>query len=271
MPENHAGKSLTGSQNGSISDTTFPGFHVDKLNLKFTDRSKPMKALTTLTMFAVLAMSGVAQSNSQTEADLQVMTFGWTQHTTSATTSVKIVDDNANAPVARRDPRTSNLRTTVDERFERQRDTQLRMADLRSLDVVAQASHAESVYGRTPRQYYEYYVRVKNAGAKVVQNVYWQYDFNYSDEQSSYSRQFFCRAKVKPEENKILRLYSFSAPSRVIKVSKDGAAEVQSKDNVIINQIQFSDGSSWERPGWKAEVISEKILKALDNGQCTSL
>ncbi len=230
-----------------------------------------MKTLTTITMFAILAAATVAQTNSQEKPDLAVITFGWTQHTTSATTSVKIVDDNANAPVARRDPRTSNVRNTVDERFERQRDTQMRMADLRSLDVLAQASHAESVYGRTPRQYYEYYLRVKNAGEKQIQSVYWQYDFNYSDEQSSYSRQFFCKAKVKPEETRILRLFSFRAPSRVIKVSSDGAAEVKSHDNAVINRIQFSDGSSWERPGWKAEVLSEKILKALDGGQCISL
>jgi hypothetical protein len=252
-----------------------------------------MKILTTLTLItitmAVLGQTGPqgsagsqatpasegssdsqTASSSQASSDLQVIDFGWTQHVTGPSTNVRI-EDSSNAPVARPEPRSSTLRQTVPERLERIRDTNARMSDLHSLESEARASQIEQTYS-TPRTYYEYHVRVKNAGGKQIQSVYWQYEIEHLDGQEPFVRQVFCKSKLKPEEVKQLKLYSFSSPRKVIKVSnREGASVVRGDEHVVINRIDFSDGSFWQRPNWIATIVPDQFAKKVGGGQCLGL
>lgn len=245
-----------------------------------------MKILTTLTLI-MLTITAPGQTGSQGNSapqgssapqastgsegssDLQVIDFGWAQHVTSPSTSVKI--DQGNSPVARTEPRSSTLRTTVPERLERIRDTNDRMSDLHSLESAARASQVEQIYS-TPRTYYEYYLRVKNGGGKLIQSVYWQYEIEHRDGQEPFTRQIFCKSKLKPDEIKNLRMYTFSSPRKVIKVSnREGVSVVKGDEHVVINRIQFSDGSFWQRPNWTSPLLSEGAAKKVGGGQCIGL
>lgn len=246
-----------------------------------------MKILTTLTLIMLTitatgqtgsqgtsapqgSSASQASTGSQGSSDLQVVDFGWAQHVTNPSTNV-IIDAGGNSPVARVDPRTSTLRTSVPERLERIRDTNERMSDLHSLESAARASQVEQLYS-TPRPYWEYYVRVKNGGGKLIQSVYWQYEIEYRDGQEPFVRQIFCKSKFKPDEIKNLRLYSFSSPRKVIRVSnREGASVVKGDEQVVINRIQFSDGTFWERPKWTSTTLSESAAKKVGGGQCIGL
>lgn len=208
--------------------------------------------------------------SSQAASELQVIDFGWAQHVTGQSSSVR-TQDISNAPVARPEPRTSTLRSSVPERLERTRDTNARMSDLHALESAARASQVEHDYS-TPRAYYEYFVRVKNTAGKLIQSVYWQYEIEHRDGQAPFIREVFCKSKLKPDEIKNLRMYSFLSPRKVIKVSnREGASVVKGDEHVVINKIQFVDGSFWQRPNWVSTTLADSAAKKVGGGQCLGL
>ena len=69
-------------------------------------------------------------------------------------------------------------------------------------------------------------------------------------------RQFLCSLKMKPDKEKELQSFSVSGPGGVI-----GAESLTNKsgnlyqEKVLINRVEYADGSIWQRRGWSfAEV-----------------
>ena len=113
---------------------------------------------------------------------------------------------------------------------------------------------------------YEYRVRVKNTGAKKIKSVVWEYQVTDGSATTVVpQRVFLCAASIKPGSVKQLAARTPSPPRRVV-----NAEDTLEKQNVIVNGIEFSDGSTWIREGWKDADASSKT-RNLVNGQCTLL
>jgi len=105
----------------------------------------------------------------------------------------------------------------------------------------------ESFYEK-PIDLYRYRVNLKNTGIRVVKAVIWDYQASDTDQfTDSTHRLFRCIAKIKPNQSERIDGYSILPPTRVI-----SASETKSfSERVIINRIEYADGTSWQRSDWR--------------------
>jgi hypothetical protein len=104
---------------------------------------------------------------------------------------------------------------------------------------------------------YTYQAKILNSSTKTVQTVFWEFQFTEKAEPANVTRrQFVCRARVKPEKNASLEVFSRNGPSSVVSVStlKKNADEAF-EGVVIINRVEYEDGTVWQRKGWDFEQV----------------
>jgi hypothetical protein len=102
-----------------------------------------------------------------------------------------------------------------------------------------------------------YELQVKNLHEKAVKSFVWEYlsvkDAN--SPQSASNRRFLCREKIKPGAGKTLRILSHLPPAGVLDASSAGeSGGGKGKKNfavdIMIDRVEFEDGTIWKRPGW---------------------
>ena len=82
------------------------------------------------------------------------------------------------------------------------------------------------------------------------------------------------RQVIPPDKDKELEGFSFAGPSDVVSV---GALADKSrfKENVLINRIEYSEGSIWQRKGWHLAEVKGSYDRVLREpwvpGQCKGL
>ncbi len=112
--------------------------------------------------------------------------------------------------------------------------------------IVNQSREPQSVDGFT------YSVKVQNGSGKTTQTIFWEYQFKEAAQPANVTRrQFLCSARISPEKGKDLQVFSLSGPSNVVDVkslSKDSTK--QFLEGVLINRVEFADGTFWQREGW---------------------
>jgi hypothetical protein len=102
-----------------------------------------------------------------------------------------------------------------------------------------------------------YQVKVHNATTKALEVVFWEYQFfDHSTPANLTRRQFVCDVSVKPDKDKELLAFGFLGPSDVVSVQSlaNSAASV-ARENVVINRLEFKDGSYWQRKDWNVAEI----------------
>jgi hypothetical protein len=130
-----------------------------------------------------------------------------------------------------------------------ERDPNLDTIDGRSaaLEKAVQESRAPK-----PVDGFAYRVKVHNASAKLIEVIFWEYQFKESVPSATASRrQFLCGVSIKPEKEKELQAFALSGPHDVISVdtlSKESATPGEEK--VVINRVEYADGSIWQRQEW---------------------
>lgn len=112
--------------------------------------------------------------------------------------------------------------------------------------IVNQSREPQPVDGFT------YSVKVQNGSRKLIQTIFWEYQFKEAAHPANVTRrQFLCSARISPEKGKDLQAFSLSGPSNVVDVKslgKDSAK--QFLEGVLINRVEFTDGTFWQREGW---------------------
>ena len=112
---------------------------------------------------------------------------------------------------------------------------------------------------------YSYKIKVQNATPKIAEIVFWEYRFvdpNNADLVAR--RQFLCGVNIPGGKGKDLEGFSLSGPSDVVDVKTLADNKNPFKEDVLINRVEFSDGSIWQRKGWNlAEVKGsyERVLR----------
>lgn len=103
---------------------------------------------------------------------------------------------------------------------------------------------------------FAYQVKIQNASTKVIQAVIWEYQFKESlNPTNSSRREFLCGGPLKPEKGTEFRIFSKTGPSNVVSI---GSLANKPKDLfeeiVVINFVEFADGSIWQRKNWNPEA-----------------
>jgi hypothetical protein len=113
---------------------------------------------------------------------------------------------------------------------------------------------------------FAYKIKVQNKGANMVEIVFWEYQFHDPANPDLVARrQFLCGVSIPGGKGKELEGFSLSGPSDVIDVQTLANNTANPfKENVLINRVEYADGSIWQRKGWSlAEVKGsyERVLR----------
>jgi len=116
--------------------------------------------------------------------------------------------------------------------------------------IVQESREAKPVAG------FVYQVKLQNASTKLTESIFWEYQFKESANPTNVGRRrFVCSVKIKPEKEKDLQVFSLSGPSNVINVkSLSQGSGNQFQETVVINRVEYADGSFWQRKDWDFDV-----------------
>ena len=159
----------------------------------------------------------------------------------------------------------------ANKNFERNRRVNdpagVRDPNLDTIDGRAAALEKSVQESRAPKlvEGFAYRVKVQNAGKKGIDILFFEYQFiDQSNPANVARRQFLCDAKIKPDKERELLAYSFSGPSVVVSA---GSSSVKSgtafQEKVIINRVEYSDGTIWQRKDWNFGEIRLTYKRAV--------
>lgn len=221
-----------------------------------------MKILLPITLLLTLVSPFQSPPKVDESSPMAVVNFKWTktrravaQQETSPNAPVRGVipanktfarNARINDPAGVRDPNADTLDTrsaAMDKNVQESRNPQ-----------------AKSVDG------FLYKVKLQNATARVVEIIFWEYQFvDSSDPNISARRQFLCGVNVQPEKSIGLEGFSLSGPTEVVSVGTlSNKSEKPLNEKVLINRVEFADGTIWQRRGWSFQEVKltyERVLR----------
>ena len=219
-----------------------------------------MKTLLLLSLLLSLVVSFQGPAVSSDASPLTVANFKWSR-------ARRIIDTppvEGNAPARAMIPQNRNF-----ARNARINDPQgVRDPNGDTLDGRSAAMEKSVAESRAPKPQpqdgYAYRIKVQNPTAKVVEIVFWEYQFHDPANPDLVARrQFLCGVNIPAGKGKDLEGFSLSGPSEVVNVKTLNSGGVF-KENVLINRVEYSDGSIWQRKAWNlAEVKGsyERVLR----------
>jgi hypothetical protein len=120
-------------------------------------------------------------------------------------------------------------------------------------------------YYQKPIDLFRYRVNLKNTGIKIVKAVVWDYQASDTDQfNDAVHRQFRCTAKMKPNQSQRFEGFSVLPPTRVITAAGDKSFS----ERVILNRIEYADGTSWQRAEWREPEVTSTYSS---RGNCQQL
>ncbi len=163
--------------------------------------------------------------------------------------------------------------TTANKNFERNRRINdpagVRDPNADTLDARSAAMDKAVRDARAPKSVevegFAYKVKVRNAGPKAVEVLFWEYQFEEAADPSNLSRrQFLCGVSIKGGKEKELLAWSASGPNGAISAaSLAGKAESPYRERVRINRIEYADGTIWQRKDWNFAEVRASVQRAV--------
>ncbi len=112
---------------------------------------------------------------------------------------------------------------------------------------------------------YAYRVKFQNPGAKNIDVIFWEYQFEETANPSNLTRrQFLCGVQIKGGKEKELQAFGGSGPAGAISAeSLANNAANPFAERVRINRIEYADGSIWQRKDWNYAEVRAAIQRAV--------
>jgi hypothetical protein len=125
-----------------------------------------------------------------------------------------------------------------------------------------------------PLDGFSYFTKIRNGGKQAIEIVFWEYQFIDAASKNVTRHQFLCGVKIKPDKEKEVEAFSMMRPSSVV----DAGTLVNNnalQEKVLINRIEYADGTIWQRRDWSFAAIRESYKRAIEtpwgNEMCRSL
>ena len=216
-----------------------------------------MKTLLLLSLLLSLFIPFQSQSNNG--APLTVTEFKWVR--ARRTIQAPVVEGNAPAramiPQNRNFARNQRINEPRGARDPNADTVDGRSAALEQTVAESRAPKPEPMDG------FAYKIKVQNPGPKAVEAVFWEYRFlDPANPDLVARRQFLCVVNIGAGKGKELEGFSLSGPSDVVNVQTLNSG-AQLKEEVLINRIEFTDGSLMQRKSWKLEEVQASYERAL--------
>lgn len=218
-----------------------------------------MKTLLVFSLLIGLLSSFQTAAVNNDGAPMTVSSFKWSK----ARQKVDVPEAEGNAPARAMIPQNRNF-----ARNARVNDPQgVRDPNQDTLDGRSAAMEKSVAESRAPRSKtmdgFAYRIKAQNASPKVVEIVFWEYRFvDPAKPDLVARRQFLCGVNIPAGKGKDLEGFSLSGPSDVISVQT--LTDNAFKEDVLINRVEYSDGSIWQRKGWNLGEVKasyERVLR----------
>ena len=228
-----------------------------------------MKTLLLLSLLVSFVIPFQTQTNEG--SPLTITNFKWSR--ARRTIQAPAVEGNAPAsamiPQNRNFARNSRINEPRGARDPNADTVDGRSAALEKSVAEARAPKPEPVDG------YAYKIKVQNPGPKVIEAVFWEYRFHDPANPNLMTRrQFLCAVNIGAGKGKELEGFSLSGPSDVIDV-KTLNSGTPFKEEVLINRVEYTDGSIKQRRAWNLEEVKGSYERALREswlpGMCKAL
>jgi hypothetical protein len=117
----------------------------------------------------------------------------------------------------------------------------------------------------TPLDGYAYQAKIRNAHTQTIEIVFWEYQFKeLSNPTNVIRRQFLCGVKIKPGKERELQAFSVLGPGDVISVgSLTEKYGNLFEEKVVINRVEYADGSIMQRKDWNFAEMKSSIERAI--------
>jgi hypothetical protein len=220
--------------------------------------------MKTLLIFSLLlSLLGLVQVGATNDGSpMTVSSFKWSR----ARQKIEVPEAEGNPPARAMIPQNRNF-----SRNARVNDPQgVRDPNADTLDGRSAAMEKSVAESRAPKTKvmdgYAYRIKVQNTSPKIVEIVFWEYQFlDPKNPELIARRQFLCGVNIPASKGKDLEGFSLSGPSDVIDVKTLGEGNANPfKENVLINRVEYADGSIWQRKGWSLTEVKasyERVLR----------
>jgi hypothetical protein len=110
-----------------------------------------------------------------------------------------------------------------------------------------------------------YSAKVLNGSKRSTDVIFWEYQFLDPTNQTVVARhQVLCGVNIKPDKDKELIVLSMSGPADVVSVNTlAGNSGNHFLERVLINRVEYSDGSIWQRKDWKYSEVQTSLKRVL--------
>jgi hypothetical protein len=220
-----------------------------------------MRTLLLLTFLLMFVSPGQNTAVSDDGSPVVVLGFKWARS--------RQVIEKLSSPVVTPAP----AMIPADKNFERNRRANdpagVRDPNADTLDGRSAALEKSVQESRAPKPKpvdgFAYRVKVQNASKKVIEVVFWEYQFKELANPTTVARrQFLCGVNVKPDKEKELQAFSSLGPSDVISVgSLASKSENLFEEKVVINRVEYADGSIWQRKDWNFAEVRSNVARAV--------
>jgi hypothetical protein len=216
-----------------------------------------MKSFLLLSLILLLIPQSQNPVISNEGTPVVVVSFKWSRDRQAIAYTPDAPPAAAMIPANRNYERNRRANTSPGER-----DPNLDTLDGRSaaMEKAVQESRAPK-----PVAGFAYRAKIHNASAKLIEIIFWEYQFKETPDSTSGSRrQFLCAVSIKPEKDKELQAFSLSGPQDVISVDALGKKSASpGEEKVVINRVEYADGSIWQRKDWKFGEVRLSYARAV--------
>jgi hypothetical protein len=200
---------------------------------------------------------------SEGKPDLAVVSHRWSKTrrvTANVTPNLPPPPAPSMADTARRNAeRSERINDSGGPRQPARLSIDARAAALEKIARDAGAPPSKSIDG------FSYQLKLKNESKKQIEVVFWEYQFiELATPDIVTRRQFLCGLNLKPGKEKELMAFSLSGPSRVVSVqSLANKVEKPPQERVLINRVEYADGTIWQRQDWSFAEIRLSYISAM--------
>jgi hypothetical protein len=230
-----------------------------------------MKVLLVFLMLFSLVAFGQTPAPANNSAPMSIASFKWTR------ARQKVDSQQGDVAVPERQVIPQNKNFARNARINEPRGARDPNQDTLDGRSAAMEKSVQESRKQQPESHdgYAYRIKVKNSGTQVAEIVFWEYQFyDSANPELVARRQFLCGVSIRPDKEKDLEGFSLSGPSDVVSVAAL-ADKSRFKESVLINRVEYSDGSIWQRKDWNLKEVKASYDRVLREqwlpGQCKGL
>lgn len=191
-----------------------------------------MKFLGLLLLIATFPHAPLAKQN---QSQIEILKFSWRKLPQSKLPSGKQAQETRNAAIE----------ASIRAEYEQEHPDYAR---IRSLEAMKNNQVTTLDGPRASDKAYEYKFRLRNTGSMQIISLRWAYVFKDAATGNELVRHSFeSKLKLRPDKQKDVVLYTDSGPPKVVNASAIKKGGRAWDEAVIIEAVEYADGSRWTR------------------------